>query len=180
MKLEDLLRQKRSAILERWRKLIAETYPAETARFLTTKKDQFANPVGHFIENGTAAVLDAIVGTGDLDGIVEHLDPVVRIRAVQDFKPSEAVGFVFQLKRAVRREAGAEIEAGGLQDELVSFESRVDELAGIAFDTYARCRQQIHEIQIKEIKNRTAVLMRRMNLLIDEPAQDGDVPGGQA
>jgi hypothetical protein len=180
MKLEDLLRRKRSAILERWRKLITETYPAETARFLKSEKDEFANPVGHFIRNGTAAVLDAVLGAGDLDAIREQLDPMVRIRAVQDFRPSEAVGFVFQLKRAVRQEAGAEIEAGGLQDELVSFESRVDDLAGLAFDVYAHCRQQIHEIQVKEIKNRTAVLMRRMNLLIDEPSRDGDVPGGQA
>jgi hypothetical protein len=180
MKLEDLLRRKRSAILERWRKLITETYPAETARFLSSENDQFANPVGHFIRHGTEALLDEIHGDFDRDAIAECMDPMVRIRAVQDFRPSEAVGFVFQLKRAVRREAGAEIEAGGLQDELVSFESRVDDMAGIAFDTYARCRQQIHEIQIKEIKNRTAVLMRRMNLLIDEPAQDGDVPDGQA
>lgn len=180
MKLEDLLRRKRRAILDRWRHLIAETYPAEAARFLRSERDQFANPVGHFIENGTQAVLDAALGGAELESVTECMDPMVRIRAVQDFRPSEAVGFVFQLKSAVRRVAGAEIEAERLQDEMVEFEARVDAIAGIAFDTYARCREQIYEIRINEIKNRSAVLMRRMNMLIDEPAPDEDVPGGQA
>ncbi len=180
MKLEGLLTQKRPAILERWRHLIAETYPPETARFLRREQNQFANPVGHFIEDGTEAVLDAAIGSVDLDSIKQCMDPMVRIRAVQDFRPSEAVAFVFHLKQAVRQVMGAEIEAGGLHEELHAFESRVDALAGIAFDVYARCREQIYEIRIKEIKNRSAVLMRRMNLLIDEPAGDEDVPGGQA
>jgi len=180
MKLEDLLRRKRPAILERWRKLITETYPEEMARFLASEDDQFANPVGHFIRHGTDVLLEEVHGDLDRDVIRECMDPVVRIRAVQDFTPSEAVGFVFLLKRAVMQEAGAEIEAEGLLGELLAFESRVDRVAGIAFDAYARCRQQIYEIRIREIKNRSAVLMRRMNLLVDEPAPDEDVPGGQA
>ncbi len=180
MKLEGLLRRKRPAILERWRKLITETYPDETARFLSSTGDQFANPVGHFIRHGTEALLDEVHGDLDRGVITECMDPVVRIRAVQDFTPSEAVGFVFLLKTAVMQEAGAEIEAEGLLGELHAFDSRVDRLAGIAFDIYARCREQIYEIRIRDIKNRSAVLMRRMNLLIDEPAPDGDVPGGRA
>ena len=180
MKLEVLLRQKRPAILKRWRQLIAETYPQETSRFLASDKDQFANPVGHFIRNGTEALLDQIHGELDREVVGECMDPIVRIRAVQDFSPSEAVGFVFLLKNAVRREAGAEIEAEGLLGELLEFELRVDALAGCAFDTYARCREQIYEIRIREIKNRSAVLMRRMNVLTDEPATDEDVQGGEA
>jgi hypothetical protein len=180
MKLEGLLRRNRPAILERWRRLIMETYPDETARFLQSEDDQFANPVGHFIRHGTDVLLDQIHGDLDTAAITECMDPMVRIRAVQDFRPSEAVGFVFLLKNAVMQVAGAEIEAQGLLGELHAFESRVDRLAGIAFDIHSRCREQIHEIRIKEIKNRSAVLMRRMNMLIDEPAPDEDVPGSEA
>ena len=180
MNLEGLLRRHRQAILERWRKLIAETYPEETARFLESEDDQFANPVGHFIRHGTQVLLEEIHGDLDRGVIQECMDPMVRIRAVQDFTPSEAVGFVFLLKKAVMQVAGAEIEAGDLLGDLLAFESRVDRVAGIAFDIHARCREQIYEIRIKEIKNRSAVLMRRMNMLIDEPAPDEDVPGGQA
>ena len=101
MKLEDLLRRKRPAILDRWRKLITETYPEEMARFLASEDDQFANPVGHFIRHGTEVLLEEIHGDLDRDVIRDCMDPVVRIRAVQDFTPSEAVGFVFLLKKAV-------------------------------------------------------------------------------
>lgn len=180
MKLEGLLQQKGPAILERWRLLIRETYPPETAKFLGSKKDQFANPVGHFIRHGTEAVLDQLLGSMDREAVRECMDPLVRIRAVQDFDPSEAVDFVFSLKKAVRKEMGGEIEKKGLSGELLELDSRIDTLARIAFDMYAKCREQIYEIRIKEIKKRSAVLLRRMNTLNDEPDLEGGLQGGEA
>jgi hypothetical protein len=180
MKLEGLLKGKRPDVLERWRSLIAQTYPPETAQFLEREMDRIANPVGHFIRHGTEVVLGELAGGMDRQVIQECIDPLVRIRAVQDFGPSEALDFVFCLKGVVRQELGGEVERRGMESELVEFESRVDELAKMAFDTYSACREQLYEIRIKEIKNRSAVLLKRMNTLGDEPPLDGGVQGGEA
>ena len=43
MKLENLLLQKKTAILERWYELILESYPSETGLFLKENKDRFSS-----------------------------------------------------------------------------------------------------------------------------------------
>jgi hypothetical protein len=180
VKLAGHLERKRREILGRWRLLIVESYPPETARFLEREKDQIANPVGHFIRSGTRDLFDQASGGMDPAAIRTCIDPLVRIRAVQDFRPSEAIDVVFMFKRAVRAELAQEIARDGLEAQLLDFESRIDEIAKIAFDTYAGCREQLYEIRIRDIKNRSAVLMRRMNSLGGEPPVDEGLQGGEA
>ncbi len=106
MKLGALIASRRPAILGRWRDEIASTYHPDAARFLSREKDRFANPVGWAIEHCTEAVLDQVAGAMDPDAVKEALDPIIRIRAVQDMSPSMAVAFVFGLKTAARDELG--------------------------------------------------------------------------
>jgi hypothetical protein len=180
MKLEGLLKQKTPDILKRWRLLITRTYPPETARFLENEKDRFANPVGHFIRHGTSTVLEELVGDMDREAIGTCIDPLLRIRAVQAFGPSQAVDVAFLLKQAVRDTVAGEVRRKGLEGEQLEWETRIDDLARIAFDTYVRCREQMHEIRVREIKNRSAVLLRRMNADIDEPCPGDETQGGEA
>ena len=103
MDIGDLLRQKRSSVLGRWSEMIREAYPAETGRFLQEREDRFANPVGHTIARTTEVLYDALVERTSPDALSEHMDAMIRIRAVQDFSPAQAVGFVFGLKEAIRQ-----------------------------------------------------------------------------
>jgi hypothetical protein len=66
----------------------------------------------------------------------------VRIRAVQNFTPSQAIGFVFDLKGLIRAMAPADRQAS---KEMVVIESRIDALALLAFDLYMSCREKIYE-----------------------------------
>lgn len=44
--MQDLLKKNNAAILERWFRLILETYPTNTATIMRKDKNQFTNPVG--------------------------------------------------------------------------------------------------------------------------------------
>ena len=156
--LEEFLVNKRTAILERWFELTVDTYPADSRKFIKSRGDRFANPVGASISKGLDGIYDLLVKSGGAEPheFVTSLDEIVRIRAVQDFSPANAVGFVFLLKKAVREALGKEILENQILDQVVAFESRIDSLALLSFNIYMQCREKLFEIRATEIRNRTS------------------------
>ena len=175
MSLEKLLLDKRSAIIKKWRNLIVGTYPIDTQRFLKKEKDRFANPVGQTIAEDLENLYDGLVKGGDLDKLSSDLDNIIRIRAVQDFKPSQAVAFVLRLKHIIREELEGKSPRNGLAGELRAFETRIDDMALLAFDIYSQCRQKIYELRVNEVRNQVGRLLERANLTIEIP-EEAPVP----
>jgi len=171
--LQDILKKKRSGILKAWSELIVQTYPEQTARFLKTQKDQFQNPVGTAITEQTGNLFDHLV-SGEEPGqeVNQFLDRIIRVRALQDFTPSQALAFIFQLKGVVRSQLSRELSRGGLEAELVAFESRVDRLALMAFEIYMACREKIYDLQAKEMRNLFAKALERTGIFCEIPAQE--------
>jgi hypothetical protein len=165
MTLGDFLSQKRQAILTLWFDTIVETYPPETAKFLRSQKNQFANPVGSTILQGIEGVFDALIEGGEPQKVSPFLDNIIRIRAVQDFTASQAVSFIFSLKTTIRDSLGAEIAAQGLTGDLLLLESRIDDLALMTFDIYMKCREKIYDLKANEARKMTFRLIERMNRL---------------
>ena len=168
MVLEHLLSQKRAAILERWFQLILETYPADSSRLLKQDKDRFANPVGYTISQEIKTLYEELLQGMNTDRLATCLDNIIRIRSVQDFLPSQAVAFIFLLKRAVREELASENKEKGAVEELLEFESRIDKLVLLALDTYMKCREKVFEIRVNEAKaerERALKLLERANLV---------------
>ena len=95
--------------------------------------------------------------TTDAGSIESSLERINKIRAVQDFKPSQAVAFVFLLKTALREELGAELYQGGMTQQLLSLESQIDGLVLIAFDNYMRCREKLFEVRCNDIKRQASI-----------------------
>lgn len=178
MNLTDLLSAKKVAIVQRWFRLVVETYPPDTSRFLKREKDPFANPVGRAISEGIDALYEGLLAGTSSEKISPFLDRIVRIRAIQDFSPSAAVGFVFSLKRAIREELKHEIRDNRLSHELLAFESRIDRLILLSFDIYMECREKMYDIKATEIKNRTFRLLERANLISPIPEPDESSDGG--
>lgn len=164
MNLESLLTQKKAAVLERWRDLIVQTYPADASEFLKREKDRFNNPVGYAIARGTEGIYDALIEGSASNVLSSTVDSIIKIRAVQDFSPSRAVAFVFLLKKAIREQLVAEMRENGFSEQLLTFESKIDELALLTFDSYMRCREKIHDIRVDEVKNGMFKLRERVNL----------------
>jgi len=151
--LRDLLSKKRRSIVEKWFDQILDTYPEDTSKFLKKEKDPFANPVRHTILKGIEGVYDELLEEGKSpEALNTFLDNVIRIRAVQDFSPSQALAFVFSLKTVIRDVLGKEIRENHLHDQLLLFESRVDALALRAFDVYMGCREEMYELRVNEVK----------------------------
>lgn len=168
MNLKNHLMGKKTAILKKWFDAIADTYPGDTADFLKNKKAQFTNPVGYNIAEGIEGLFDALLQGMIPNTVSTFLDAIVRIRAIQDFSPSEALSFIFQLKKVVRQELGEVLSNRELAAELTVFESAIDDLALFSFDIYMKCREKIYELKANEAKNMTFRLLQKARL-IDEP-----------
>jgi hypothetical protein len=161
MSLPDLLREKRSSILRRWKEMTLEVYSDEAARFVRSEKDRFQNPVGHAIDEGLDVIFDGLLEGLPAAEIEKALDGIVRIRAVQDLSPSQGVGFVFLLKRVIREVAGDALAGREALTELSVLDTRIDHVALAAFDIYMRCREKICDIRVSEIKHLTSKLIER-------------------
>jgi len=165
MELKDLLKEKKAAILRKWFDLILETYPADTSSFLKKQKNQFSNPVGHAISEGIEGVFEGLLEEADSVRVTPFLDNIIRVRAVQDFTPAEAIGFIFSLKRAVMESLQREIREQQMYDELLRLDSRIDDLARVSFDIYMKCREQVYELKANEVKSMTFRLLQSANLV---------------
>lgn len=172
MNLKDLLSKKKKPILERWFNLIIETYPPETTQFLKSQKDRFANPVGATIFQGIEGIFDQFLQESESEKISAFLDNVIRIRAVQDFTASQALVFIFHLKKVIREELKNEIREKGLSDEMLALESAIDDLALLSFDIFMECREQVYELKANEVKNMTFSLLKKANLIYDIEEQE--------
>jgi len=166
--LRDVLQAHRSEALDRWRGFLLDSYPEEAARFFRREKDRFKNPVGQSIHRATETLFDGVLLERDAEGVPEALESLVRIRAVQDFSPSEAVAFVFLLKRAVREVLAGASEERPPDATLSDLDARVDALALAAFETYTRCREELFEIRLRSSQRRVAVLLERYGREVPE------------
>ena len=159
--IESLLSQKKTAVLKRWFTLILESYPPDSRGFLKRENDRFTNPVGYTIFHEIETIYNELLEGTNCDKLAESLENIIKIRAVQDFSPSEAVAFVFDLKKAIRESLEKEINGNQLFEELLKFEIRIDETALIAFEIYMKCREKIHEIRMNEVKGRSLKKVER-------------------
>ncbi len=175
MKLTKLLAQKKAPIVGRWLDLIFETYPDDAQRFLTKQKDRFANPVGTTISKEIENLYDELIEGLEPDRVSPLLDRIIRIRAVQDFSPSQAVKFIFLLKKAIKKEILEEILEDQLSEDFSIMESRIDDLALLAFDLYMNCREKLYDIRANEAKNQVSRLLQRAGMLSEIPDKKPDV-----
>ncbi len=170
MAIAQLVKQNKAAIARGWLERTVQTYPAEAAAFFGKDSGRFSNPVGQRLADGIAELLDALIEGHDAERQCRALDPVIELRAIQDFSPAQAVSFVFGLKDVLRQTLQEELAQPGMRAELMEFETRVDQLILFAFDIYTRHRQRTYEIRVEEIKRQVGGLMRRSGMFSD----DGD------
>jgi hypothetical protein len=164
MQLTTHLTQKKSAILGRWLNTLYESYPPETAIFLRREKDRFDNPMGYRISEGLEGLYEALLQETDREQVLNSLDEIIRIRALQDYAPSKALAFVFLLKNAIREELAEEIRKEDLSGELLDLEARIDGLALLAFDVYTKRREKLQDLRVDEMKRRISGVMRKAGI----------------
>jgi hypothetical protein len=132
-------------VAERWIERTLASYPAEVHSLLSGEQDPFRNPAGHAIKESLTTLARELLSEMDEKAIAPALDALVRLRAVQDFRPSDALRFIFDLREVVAEVTGEVPRA---------LENRIDELALMAFDQYMACRDQIAGLRQKELRSR--------------------------
>jgi hypothetical protein len=159
MDITPLLRERIPAVLDRCLTLILDTYPPETAQFLRREKDRFQNPVWYTISGEMEILCQEIAGTMEMEKVNMSLENIIRVRAVQDFSPSQAIAFVFLLKKAMREEIlrhepqGTREEKGEIMRALSELDTRIEGALSAAFDIYTKTREKIYELRIRELKS---------------------------
>lgn len=172
MALAEILKRKKASLADQWFNQAVATYPDESANFLKRKKDQFQNPVGYTLAEHTEAILDQLIGPMDLEQVAASLDRIVRIRAIQDFSPSQALAFIPTLKGLVRRELGKETAQAELAEELRQLEERLDQVLMMAFDIFMSVRQRVYEMKAEEVKRLYYQVLRRADVVCPIPQQE--------
>lgn len=152
-------------LAQKWADLILGTYPEQTQVVWRKNHDPFTNPVGGAIHKAAGDLIPLLVAWNDAEAVGRALEQIVKIRAVQDFSPGQALSFVFLLKKLLRQEFAKELEARGALSELLAFETRIDNLAVIAFDVYVAARDQIARMRVEEVKRAHKNIVRRANLM---------------
>jgi len=164
----ELFASKREEVVHAWRRRILDSYPSAAKGAFCKKKDDSRNPIGSAIEEGTDAIVGLLLKGGDKAEMTAAVDGIVRMRAVQEFTPSEAVAFVFELKPVLDDVLAPAARAGGHDREIRDLGGRVDEVALAAFDVYLACREKIWELKAAMMRDRSYKLMERAGLLWEE------------
>ena len=160
------LKNNKKRIADKWFEAIINTYPKETARILVKSKNRFDNPVGVATMQCAEAVVDMLPGETDFEKVESELDSVIRIRAVQSFKPSNAIGFVFSLKGIVRDVLGSSFFNETADRKISeSLDRKIDKIALAAFDRFMKCREDIFLLKATESKRRIHRAFERAGLI---------------
>jgi hypothetical protein len=170
--LKNILSEKKDDLLAAWFDRIIDTYPAETAKFLRNQKDRFANPVGQTIHEGIEGIFHELIHGGEIGRVTTFLDAIIRVRAIQEFTPSQAVSFIFFLKTVCRDGIKDIPLSAELAEELATLESQIDSLALIAFDIFMQCREKLYDIKANEMRNMTYRLLKNANMVTETEGAD--------
>ncbi len=176
--IKELLLRREKAIVDKWIQSIIVTYPAKTSSFLRLQKDQFRNPLGHIISESAKRIFDEIIDEFDPERVKLALSDIIKVRAVQNFSPSQAVGFIFFLKQVIEAEIAYEIKNDETSEELKIIEHRIDRTALTAFDLYMEAKEKVFQLRMNEVKSRLiysinensveSIPLGKVNIKVDE------------
>ena len=167
MGLDERIKRKKSHIVNTWFDLVMQSYPPDTAQFYKGQTDPFANPVGAATKKGLDNIFDEILGNMDHKTLVDSLDAIIRIRAIQNFTPSDALAFIPELKKILRKTFSRELKTIPQLEALYQIESKIDQLTMIAFDIYLQCREKIYALKVSTEKEKIYKAFARAGLITE-------------
>ncbi len=151
MELAEAFRNYRNKIVEKWVEYTLSTY--KSSNFFQKEGDKFANPVGGAIKEALDALFLLLVNNADPQEFVAPIQKIMRIRAIQDFAPSQAVSPIHAVKHITRDILAADKERNHLVNELYDFDFAVDMAVLAAFDIYMEDRERLYNVRMQEIRS---------------------------
>ncbi|MDR2056253.1 MAG: RsbRD N-terminal domain-containing protein [Desulfovibrio sp.] len=161
MNLLEYFRNDKEDILRLWTGAVYAASPFETKGLLRTVTDPFGNPGADMIREAAGALYDAVAGEETTAADVKSaMERFVKLRAVQQGTPSQALGVFYLLKPVMRERLLPHCSTPDDVNDYLTAESRLDSLALLAFDMYMAARETLAESRVKEIRNQHAQITR--------------------
>jgi len=158
---KDLLTAKREEILKRWLDRVLEVYPPDTQSFFRQDKSPYSNPIGFTLRKGMEGIIDQILRPLSIEEARAILEPVMKVRAVENLPPSRGVDFILPLREIVSEIAREEKRKDLLGRDLLDLNSRISRLALLGMNLYSECREKVNQLRIKESEKRAAEVQGR-------------------
>jgi len=149
----EFLEGQQKAISQKWLEAVYATYNERYANLMKESDDRFGNPVGFVFKTAIPDIVQSLICGEDTR---PHLTEVVKIRAVQEFSPSEALYFVYALRDVIDKVC-PRLDAR----QRLRVQKRIDALALEAFDIYMECREKLAQIKINETRRALFKLLER-------------------
>jgi hypothetical protein len=150
MTLKDLLTEKKAIILQRWFDRILEDYPPETQTLFRENKSPYSNPIGVTLRKGMEGLIDEILQTTNIEEARAILEPVMKVRAVENLPPSQGGKFILPLREVVSEIVREAKRTDLLGQEWLDLNSRITQLALLGMNLYSECREKVNQLRIKE------------------------------
>jgi hypothetical protein len=156
MDLAEAFRNYEDKIVNQWVDYTLSSYKSST--FFKKAPDKFSNPVGGNTRESLGRLFKLLTKNADPSEFVGPLDQIMRIRSIQEFSASEAVGPIHAVKHITRELLAKDSERKQFIADLYDFEFNVDLAVLAAFDLYSQCRERLYKVRIKEIKSGSIIL----------------------
>lgn len=169
MRLKEILKKDKDKLAESWFDRLLESYPEATRRYFKNTNSHFSNPVGYNLMHSMSHILTELLKEEPSSDVInQELQMILRIKAVQEVLPSQAVSFIPALKQTIERHYKAEnlVKESSL-NELLDFYSDLDTVALYAYDLYVESKVLLYELRLTQIKE-TNDLLIKANLLDEE------------
>lgn len=132
------------AIADAWFLKAIEIYPEAARGGMMQAGDRFLNPVASTLRESLAILVNELAGGMIDEQVTSAVDAIVRVRAVQDCTPEQALAFTGQLLDVIRDRQGEEL--------FPQLEQRIDLLALSADRQYALCVNDIARVRSRELQ----------------------------
>lgn len=156
MDLAEAFRNYRDKIVKQWVEYTLSTY--KSSEFFIREQDKFSNPTGANIREGLNKLFDLLSKGGDPEEFKKPIEQIIRIRAVQEFSPAQAVAPLNAVKHITRDILAADKERSVFIKDLYDFEFAVDLAVLAAFDIYMESRERLYQVRINELKSGSHIL----------------------
>lgn len=156
MDLAEAFRNYREKIVDRWVEYTLSTYAS--SEFFSRERDKFSNPIGGSVREALDKLFLLLTKGAESTEFKGPVDQLIRLRAVQDFTPSQAVAPLNAVKHITREVLAADKERAVFVKDLYDFEFAVDLAVLAAFDIYMESRERLYNVRLNEIKSGTSIL----------------------
>jgi len=177
MKTPEIFQENKDKWLDRWMESVISTYPAESCRFFLDTRDPFANPVGATLKKGLDDLYEALIAKDfSTDDVMLALEPMIRLRSVQEFTPAKALGFLLGIKAIMM--AGlkqARTSEKAVDDAMAEIGGRVDSVMLLAFNIYMESKKKIYLLRARQSRDAVNKLLIKKGLMSELPDIDPEL-----